>query len=182
MRAASGQGDQEAVARAILQEVGRPPSELLRALRIATSLSLDELGVLAGRTAFTLRRWQKLDEVAVPAVSACAIEDLRAIIAMLIDAGHSKRSITSFLRSRNPGLGRDRPLDSLRSNVAEFARVEHVTQCFIDGIAPEQGRHVLIRPMDDSPVQIADGGLHDPDPRGAGEPDVEDEKQVKLGV
>lgn len=166
--------DREAAARAVLQDVGRSPSDILRAIDVGTSLSLDELGVLVGRSAFTVRRWRKAEDASVPAPAACAIEDLRAIIAMLIDTGHSRRSITSFLRSRNPGLGRDRPLDGLRCDIAEFARVEHVTQCFIDGLPPEQGRHVLVRPRDNYPVEIVGTGEDRPEPQpgDAGDPVV----------
>jgi hypothetical protein len=163
--------DPEQLARAVLREIGRPPSELLRALDSATALSLDEIGTLAGRTGFTVRRWRKAKDAAVPAPAVCAIEDLRAIVAMLIEAGHSRRSVTSFLRSRNPGLGRDRPLDGLRYDVGEFARVEHVTQCFIDGIPPEQGRHVLVRATDDHSVHLVDGQRPpEPAPGGSGDP------------
>lgn len=178
MRAARGLSEEEAAARATIQDLGRPPSEILRALGKATSLGLEEIGTMAGRTAFTVRRWKNEDDAAVPVASAVAIEDLRTIVAMLIEAGHSRRSITSFLRSRNPGLGRDRPLDGLRSDVSEFARVEHVTQCFIDGIAPEQGRHVLIRPMDNRPVQIVDGVRSDPGPGDPGESIAQNDKAV----
>jgi len=160
-----GRRDDERAARAVLQSIGQSSSELLRALSVATALSLDEFGTLVCRTGFTVRRWKKAEEASVPAPAACAIEDLRAIVVMLIEAGHSRRSLTSFLRSRNPGLGRDRPLDGLRSDVAEFARVEHVTQCFIDGIAPEQGRHVLVRPKDDYGAHIIDEGRDLPDPK-----------------
>ncbi len=152
-------------ARATLLEVGKTPSELLRAIDVATALSLDEVAMIVDRSAFTVRRWRNAEDAAVLAPAACAIEDLRAIIAMLIEAGHSRRSVTSFLRSRNPGLGRDRPLDGLRCDIAEFARVEHVTQCFIDGIAPEQGRHVLVRPRDNYPVEIPTGDRDHPEPQ-----------------
>lgn len=165
----SRRGDSERAARAALQSIGRSSSELLRWLAVATSLSLDEYGTLVCRTGFTVRRWRNAEDASVPAPAACAIEDLRAIVVMLIEAEHSKRSITSFLRSRNPGLGRDRPLDGLRSDVGEFARVEHVTQCFIDGIAPEQGRHVLVRPKDDDfAVHIVDESRDLPEPDDPG--------------
>jgi hypothetical protein len=187
-----GRRREEAAARAVLRGIGKSPSELLRAMEVATSLSLDELGVVVGRSAFTLRRWRKAEDAAIPAPAACAIEDLRAIIAMLIEADYSKEEVTSFLRSRNPGLGRDRPLDGLRCDIAEFARVEHVTQCYIDGIAPEQGRHFIVRPRDNYPVEISEGGLNHPEPQpgdpgdpnqpGPGDPDREpDDRVVRTG-
>jgi hypothetical protein len=153
-------------ARRTLLEIGKPPGVVLKAILDATSLDINELGVLVQRSGYTIRRWRGLGEDAdVPAAAACAIEDLRSIISMLIEAGFSKRSITSFLRSRNAGLGRDRPLDGLRSDVGEFARVEHLTQCFIDGVTPEQGRHVIQRPQSPVPVAITDV-VDEPPPGG----------------
>jgi hypothetical protein len=147
--------DREKEARETLLQIGRPPDEVLDAIPVATSLGMNEFGTLVRRSGYTIRRWRALGEEAdIPAAAACAIEDLRSIIAMLIEAGYSKRSITSFLRSRNVGLGRDRPLDGLRSDIGEFARVEHVTLCFIEGIPPEQGRHVIERPRSTPPVAI----------------------------
>ncbi len=153
-------------ARATLQEIGKPPEAILNAILEATSLDLNELGVLVRRSGYTIRRWRALHEEAnIPPEAACAIEDLRSIISLLIEAGYSKRTITSFLRSRNAGLGRDRPLDGLRSDVGEFVRVEHVTQCFIAGVLPEQGRHVIERPRSVLPVAITDA-VDEPSPGG----------------
>ena len=157
-------------ARSTLLEIGKSPEELLRAIAEATSLDLNELGTLVQRSGYTIRRWRSLEgEADIPAAAACAIEDLRSIIAMLIEADYSKRSITSFLRSRNVGLGRDRPLDGLRSDIGEFARVEHVTQCFIEGIPPEQGRHVIERPRATLPIALIDPSEGSPE-GGPGEP------------
>jgi hypothetical protein len=151
-------------ARATLLEIGKPPQAILDAILEATSLDLSELGALVQRSGYTVRRWRGLDgDADIPAAATCAIEDLRSIVAMLIDAEYSKRSITSFLRSRNAGLGRDRPLDGLRSDIGEFTRVEHVTQCFIDGVTPEQGRHVIERSRSVLPVAITDV-LDEPSP------------------
>jgi hypothetical protein len=177
MMVAKDLGDREQAARAVLKEIGRPPSDLLRALDDATALSLDELGTLVGRSGFTVRRWRKAKDADVPAPAVGAIEDLRVIATMLIDAGHPRRSLTSFLRSRNPGLGRDRPLDGLRHDVGEFARVEHVTQCFIDGIPPEQGRHVLVRAVDDNAVHLGATAQPDPETNGSGDPVETDERR-----
>jgi hypothetical protein len=158
----------EAPARATILEIGRPPEEILDALVESTSLDLNELGTLVQRSGYTIRRWRADSEAEIPAAAAIALEDLRSIVAMLIEADYSKRAITSFLRSRNVGLGRDRPLDGLRCDVGEFARVEHVTQCFIEGIAPEQGRHVIERPGLTLPVvrepdrPAPEGGPSDP--------------------
>lgn len=173
----------EEEARATLLEIGKPPEVILDAIALATSLDLNELGVLVQRSGYTIRRWRGLEEEAdIPAAAACAIEDLRSIISMLIEAGYSKSSITSFLRSRNVGLGRDRPLDGLRSDIGEFARVEHVTKCFIEGIPPEQGRHVIERSRSalsindtvDEPLPEGDPGVPS-DPAGP-ETDVQRHK------
>jgi hypothetical protein len=153
-------------ARQTLLEIGKPPGVVLNAILEATSLDTNELGVLVQRSGYTVRRWRGLGESAdIPVSAVCAIEDLRSIASMLIEAQYSKRSITSFLRSRNAGLGRDRPLDALRSDIGEFTRVEHLTQCFIDGITPEQGRHVIQRPR--SPLPVANTDIVDePSPDG----------------
>jgi hypothetical protein len=156
--------EREITARATLLEIGQPPEIILSALMEATSLDPNELGVLVQRSGYTIRRWRALqEEIEIPATAACTIEDLRSIVAMLIEAGYSKRPITSFLRSRNAGLGRDRPLDGLRSDIGEFARVEHITQCFIEGFTPEQGRHVIERSR--SALPVADvGEIDEPSP------------------
>ncbi len=136
----------EELARETLLEIGREPEIILRAIIDATALDLNELGALVQRSGYTIRRWRgQQRDAEIPASAVCAIEDLRSIIAMLIEAQYGKGTITSFLRSRNAGLGRDRPLDGLRSDIGEFARVEHITQCFIEGFTPEQGRHVIER-------------------------------------
>jgi hypothetical protein len=147
----------EAKARMTILEIGKAPEVILNALSEATSLDLNELGTLVQRSGYTIRRWRGMDDEAeIPASAANALEDLRSIVAMLIEADYSKRAVTSYLRSRNAGLGRDRPLDGLRSDIGEFARVEHVTQCFIKGIPPEQGRHVIERPRATLPVVVED--------------------------
>lgn len=136
----------ERAARKTLLEIGRTPSEVLDAIVDATSIDQNELGTLVQRSGYTIRRWRgQGDDAEIPASAAIALEDLRSIIAMLIEVDYSKGAITSFLRSRNSGLGRDRPLDGLRCDIGEFARVEHVTECFIQGIPPEQGRYVVER-------------------------------------
>lgn len=161
---------EEEEARILLGQIGRPPSDLLRAFEKTTDLSLDELGALVGRSGFTVRRWRNAEDALVPAPAVCAIEDLRAITAMLVDARYARRPLTNFLRSRNPGLGRDRPLDGLRHDVGEFARVEHVTQSFIDGIPPELGRPVIARPADDNSVSLDVEEPVRPEGGGSGRP------------
>jgi hypothetical protein len=163
----------EAEARATILEIGRAPEMILDAIVEATSLDLNELGTLVQRSGYTIRRWRGMDEEAeIPAAAANALEDLRSIIAMLIEADYSKRTITSFLRSRNAGLGRDRPLDGLRCDIGEFARVEHVTLCFIEGIPPEQGRHVIERPGMTLPVAQEPLDRPTPDPNPSEPTDV----------
>jgi hypothetical protein len=56
---------------------------------------------------------------------------------MLLAAGLDGATIKSFLLSRNTGLGQDRPLDGLRAGIGSFRQVEHVTECFLAGVAPE---------------------------------------------
>ena len=125
-------------ARATLLAVGQPPAMVLRALRADLGLSDFVLSGVVGRSAQAVRRWRRVEAgVEVPDRAADAIDDLRAIAAMLLRAGFDGATIKSFLLSRNTGLGQDRPLDGLRAGLGGFRRVEHVTECFLAGIAPE---------------------------------------------
>jgi DNA-binding transcriptional regulator YiaG len=127
-------------ARAALLAVGLPTSTILRALRIQIKLSDFVLSRVVGRSAQTVRRWRSGgDEVVIPDQAAAAIDDLRTIAAMLLRAEFDGATIKSFLLSRNTGLGQDRPLDGVRAGLSAFRRVEHVTECFIAGVAPEPG-------------------------------------------
>jgi hypothetical protein len=98
------------------------------------------LSEMVQRTGQTVRRWRTgsaSDDIPDPAIAA--IDDLRAIVAMLLSASYEGPSIKRFLQSRNTGLGQDRPLDALRVGVGGFREVERVTECFIAGIAPDSG-------------------------------------------
>jgi len=131
-------------ARIVLLGLAEPPVRILRALRAYVGLSDFVLSRVVGRTAQTVRRWRKSEVSAdVPDPASAAVEDLRAIVAMLIEADYSGSTIKSFLRSRNMGLGQDRPLDGVRVGIGAFRRVEHVTECFIAGIAPEPGNALM---------------------------------------
>lgn len=126
-------------ARRILVTVGQPPPQILRALRSDVDLSDFVLAGLVDRTAQTIRRWRREDDVDIPDGAVAAIDDLRAIVAMLIASGIQGSTIKMFLLSRNVGLGQDRPMDGLRVGLRAFRRVQHVTECFIAGMAPEPG-------------------------------------------
>jgi hypothetical protein len=126
-------------ARAVLLAVGRPPAVVLRALRAEVKLSDFVLGGVVGRTAQTVRRWRREAEIDIPDNATAAIDDLRTIVAMMIAADFDGTTIKQFLLSRNTGLGQDRPLDGVRIGLDAFRRVEHVTECFIAGMAPEPG-------------------------------------------
>jgi hypothetical protein len=124
-------------ARATLLTVGQPPAMVLRALRAELKLSDFVIGEVVGRSAQTVRRWRRAESGVVPDKAANAIDDLRAIVAMLLRSGFEGATIKSFLLSRNTGLGQDRPLDGLRVDLGAFRRVEHVAECFVSGVAPE---------------------------------------------
>lgn len=127
-------------ARKILLAIGQPPVIVLRALRAELNLSDFVLSGVVGRSAQTVRRWRRAEgSIDVPDKAANAIDDLRAIAAMLLGAGFDAPTIKSFLLSRNTGLGQDRPLDGLRAGLGAFRRVEHVVECFVAGVAPEPG-------------------------------------------
>lgn len=131
--------------REILQSVGLPSIVVLDALRTEIGLSDFVMSRVVGRSAQTVRRWRKSDpSMDLPHDAAAAIDDLRAIVSMLIKAGYDGSTIRSFLRSRNTGLGQDRPLDGIRVGVSAFRQVEHVTECFIAGIAPEPGSALTV--------------------------------------
>lgn len=123
-----------------LLSIAVPAPDLLDALRSEIRLSDQILSRVVGRSAQTVRRWRGLGrEADIPDSSAVAVEDLRTIAAMLLRAGFDGTTVKSFLLSRNVGLGHDRPLDGIRAGLDSFRRVEHVTECFIAGIAPEPG-------------------------------------------
>jgi hypothetical protein len=126
-------------ARAILLEVGKSPRDVLRALRVEIELSDFVLGPVVGRTAQTVRRWRLDPGAEIPDASMAAIDDLRTVVAMMLTAGFDGPTIKRFLLSRNIGIGQDRPLDGLRVGLGAFRRVEHITECFISGVAPEPG-------------------------------------------
>ena len=127
-------------AREALMAIGQSPAVVLRALRTEIKLSDFVLSRVVGRTAQTVRRWRRGgDDLDVPDEATAAIDDLRAITAMLLRAGFDGPTIKSFLLSRNTGLGQDRPLDGVRAGISAFRRVEEVTECFIAGVAPEPG-------------------------------------------
>jgi hypothetical protein len=127
-------------ARATLRAIGKRPVLVLKALRYEVGLSDFVLSRVVDRSAQTVRRWRTGDNsVDIPDAAAAALEDLRAIVAMLVAADYDGDTIRSFLLSRNMGLGQDRPLDGVRVGVSAFRKVEHVTECFIAGIAPEPG-------------------------------------------
>jgi DNA-binding transcriptional regulator YiaG len=126
-------------ARTILVAVGQPPARVLRALRTEVNLSDFVLSPVLGRSAQTIRRWRRDAKAEVPDSVNAAIDDLRTIVAMMIGAGFDGSTIKQFLLSRNTGLGQDRPLDGIQVGLEAFRRVEHITECFIAGIAPEPG-------------------------------------------
>lgn len=128
-----------AEARRVLITVGQPPSQVVRALRAEVDLSDFVLAGLVGRTAQTVRRWRRENDVDIPDAAIAAIDDLRTIVAMMVVGGIQGPTIKLFLLSRNTGLGQDRPMDGLRVGLDAFRRVQHVTECFIAGVAPEPG-------------------------------------------
>lgn len=143
-------------ARGVLEAVGEPPATVLRALQTEIKLSDFVLGGVVGRTAQTVRRWRREPEVEVPDNATAAIDDLRTIVAMLVKADFDGATIKQFLLSRNTGLGQDRPLDGVRVGLGAFRRVEHVTECFIAGVAPEPGSALSKREGEEFEQAIVD--------------------------
>lgn len=123
----------------MLLAIGKPPPEVLRALKEEVHLSDFVLAPVVGRTAQTVRRWRREADAEIPDNARVAIDDLRTIVAMLLRGGYDGNTIKQFLLSRNTGLGQDRPLDGIRADLGAFRRVEHITECFIAGMAPEPG-------------------------------------------
>jgi hypothetical protein len=127
-------------ARSALLRIGCPPAAVLHALREEVHLSDQALSRVVDRSAQTVRRWRRGgDATDIPDSAAIAIDDLRAIVAKLLAGDIDGATIKQFLLSRNIGLGQDRPLDGVRAGLDGFRRVEHVTECFIAGVAPEPG-------------------------------------------
>jgi hypothetical protein len=144
-------------ARTTLLDVGQSPALVLLALRVEIKLSDVVLSEVVGRSDQTVRRWRRAaDNVEVPYKAATAIDDLRVIVAMLLKAGFEGGVIKSFLLSRNIGLGQDRPLDGLRAGVGAFRRVEHVTECFVAGVAPEPGSALPVHDREELGLAVAE--------------------------
>lgn len=155
-------------ARRLLLAFGRPAA-VLWALRAEIGLSDLVLGQLVERSAQTVRRWRKAKgSVEIPDEAAVAIDDLRAIVAMLLKAGFDGPTIKDFLLSRNTGLGQDRPLHGLRVRVGAFHRVQRVTECFIAGIAPQSGSALV--EVDDDELEPAVAGPSTPQPSSPASP------------
>ena len=123
----------------MLLAVGKRPAVVLRALKAEVDLSDFVLAPVVDRSPQTIRRWRREEEPDIPDMAAAAFDDLRTIVAMLLEAGFTGSTIKDFLLSRNTGLGQDRPLDGIRVELGAFRRVQYVTECFIAGIAPEPG-------------------------------------------
>jgi hypothetical protein len=152
-------------ARLILLSVGQSPAVVLSALRTEVRLSDFALGEMVLRTAQTVRRWRKggpSGDIPDPAIAA--IDDLRAVVAMLLRAGYEGTSIKRFLQSRNTGLGQERPLDALRVGIGGFREVERVTECFIAGIAPDSGSALADEDGDELEPAIAESLPSEPTP------------------
>ncbi|HEY2479117.1 MAG TPA: hypothetical protein VGI17_10345 [Solirubrobacterales bacterium] len=150
-------------ARLVLLSVGQSPAAVLSALRREVGLSDFVLSEMVLRTAQTVRRWRTgsaSDDIPDPAISA--VDDLRAIVAMLLGAGYEGPSIKRFLQSRNTGLGQDRPLDALRVGVGGFREVERVTECFIAGIAPDSGSSLVNEDDDEVEPAVLDSPPPEP--------------------
>jgi hypothetical protein len=152
-------------ARLILLAVGQSPAAVLSALRTEVGLSDFALGEMVLRTAQTVRRWRKggpSNDIPDPAIAA--IDDLRAVVAMLLGTGYEGTSIKRFLQSRNTGLGQERPLDALRVGIGGFREVERVTECFIAGIAPDSGSALADEDGDELEPAIAESLPSKPTP------------------
>jgi hypothetical protein len=94
-------------------------------------LSDREFAFVASVSASTARRWRRSGEGERP----MAIDDLNSIVRALRDGNaFSPKLIGGWLRSRNRGLGMDRPLDALRNG--NFEEVFRVTQAAISGVSP----------------------------------------------
>ncbi len=151
-----------AEAREVLQSIGQHPAIVLRALRAEVRLSDFVLSRVVERSAQSVRRWRRAgEELEIPDKSAAAIEDLRTITAMLVRAGFDGGMIKGFLLSRNIGLGQDRPVDGVRAGLNAFRRVENVTQCFIEGVAPEPGSALVAEEGEEFEPAIPDSPAPD---------------------
>jgi hypothetical protein len=131
--------------RAVLLRGDQHPSLIICALRGEVGLSDFDLGEALDAVPVIVRRWRKAGVSAeIPVKTVAAIENLHLITEMFIRAGE-KKSIKSFLLSRNTGLGGDRPLDGLSRGDEAFRLMKYVTQCYLAWIAPEEGPRLPVR-------------------------------------
>lgn len=101
------------------------PREVVRFLHDHVDLHNYEIAHAIGASEFTIKRWRSASWQGNPRQPhLTALDNLRAIVALLLHSGCSLSAVAAFLRSRNPSLGHQRPIDIVgRDSDAEFARV-----------------------------------------------------------
>ena len=123
--------DQTAVEALIKLDESSPLREQLASLKSDLGLRDRELTRLAGVSRATLSRWRREGDAERPT----EIDDLRAIVALLVRSGAMKpRSVAGWLRSRNRGLNDQRPLEALEAG--EFGRVMKAAESAVGARLP----------------------------------------------
>lgn len=109
----------------------RPLRDHLLAFKKDLGLRDRELVQLAGVSRPTISRWRKEGDAERPP----ALDDLRAIVALLIRTGSMRpRSVAGWLRARNLNLFDERPLDVLATG--DFSRVLKAAEAACGARAP----------------------------------------------
>jgi hypothetical protein len=128
----------------------------LRVMRGVVGLKDREVADVAGKSLATIRRWRREGE----SERTDTYDDLRVVVERLLaEQTIQPKLIAGWLRSRNAGLGYDRPLDALREG--DFARVMHVVECFIAGAVPIEAPSSVLANLDDESF-VAPGSTSDP--------------------
>jgi hypothetical protein len=112
----------------------RPESstrDQLQVLHLVIGLRDREVAEVARMSAATIRRWRREGQ----SERTDTYDDLRVVVERLLSERMIEPGLVAgWLRSRNAGLGYERPLDALREG--DFGRVMHLVECFVAGSVP----------------------------------------------
>lgn len=115
---------------------GPANDHLLRALSEELGLTAEDIAQATGVSAATIRRWAKGDG-SPRRDSERRLDDLRVLV-LFLGLALKPRAIATWLRTTNPGLGGERPIDMLARD--EYNRVERASRELLDSL---RGRAAL---------------------------------------
>ncbi len=124
---------------------GLPLRDQLRVLRDVVGLKDREIAFVARTSVATIRRWRQHGEAQCPPT----YDDLRVVVERLLsESTMEPRLISAWLRSRNVGLGYDRPLSALQQE-GNFERVMSVVESLVAGALPIEAPRPALAHIDE---------------------------------